>query len=160
VETPHGVHFPFRHPGGVIRNAVKTTIAGLLVDIRGDGGFVITPPACIAGHGYRFVDGYGFDLKKLEMFDPSWIQEKRPITRKEVRDAVSYISRIRAIQGKGGSNSTFRAACVLRDSGMDEAAALAALVEWNKTNAIPPWEICDLLKKVRDAFRVVLKGER
>ncbi len=127
-------------------------------DIKGDGSYVVFPPSFVQGHQYRFAPGYewGRELAPFpeELFP---ISERRVITRKEVKDALSYIREIKAISGQHGHNSTFRAACILRDSGMDEASALAAMVEWNRTNAIPPWEVRDLLKKVRDAFRVTVR---
>jgi hypothetical protein len=42
VKTPRGIHFYFKYEPGV-RNTVK--VAGLDLDIRGDGGYVIAPPS-------------------------------------------------------------------------------------------------------------------
>lgn len=68
-----------------------------------------------------------------------------------MKHGPAYIAHIRAISGQGGHNATFRAACKLRDSGLGEAEALAALVEWNETNAQPKWTVKELLHKVDDA---------
>jgi Bifunctional DNA primase/polymerase, N-terminal/AAA domain/Primase C terminal 1 (PriCT-1) len=43
AKTPHGQHFYFAHPGGVIANSVGRLGAGL--DVRADGGYVIAPPS-------------------------------------------------------------------------------------------------------------------
>jgi hypothetical protein len=37
-----GYHLYYKHPGGVVKNDVRVT---KLVDIRGDGGFVVAPPS-------------------------------------------------------------------------------------------------------------------
>jgi hypothetical protein len=157
VETPHGCHFPFRHPGGTIPNAVKTRIGNLLADIRGDGGYVIAPPSRINGNPYRFVEGYELEPKRLELFSPAWLRPERSsarIVRGQVHDPAAYIAHIRAISGQRGHDATFRAACILRDNQIDETEALAILVEWNKTNAQPPWATRDLFRKVKEAYRL------
>ena len=53
VSTPRGgMHFYFRHPGGDVRNSAGKLGTGL--DIRGDGGYVLVPPAVGAsGRRYR-----------------------------------------------------------------------------------------------------------
>jgi len=72
--------------------------------------------------------------------------------RKRIHDGAAYIAKIRAVSGNGGHNVTFRAACCLRDAGMDEAEALLTMLQWNKTNAEPRWSDLELLHKVRDAM--------
>lgn len=158
IITPHGVHFPFKHPGEKIANAVRSRIGNALADIRGDGGFVIAPPSLIDGKAYRFVEGYELDVSKLEIFDPQWVKSKTPSLspafspRGNIKNPIKYISRIIAVSGSGGHNATFRAACVLKNNGIPETEALAIMVEWNMTNAQPPWTTRELLHKVRSAY--------
>ena len=53
AKTPHGTHFYFRHPGGLVPNA-----SGLLpgVDLRGDGGYAIAPPSSYENGLYVWLD--------------------------------------------------------------------------------------------------------
>lgn len=146
TRTPRGgVHFGYSAKGQKI-----PTKRGIMdkVDIRGDGGYVVGPGSTIGDKRYELVGEITLDLPP---FDLGWIPEVQSV-RQEVRNGVRYISHIQAISGQGGHNSTFRAACKLRDAGMDEAEALAAMVEWNRTNCLPPWTTKDLLHKVKSAF--------
>ena len=59
-----------------------------------------------------------------------------------------------AIAGQGGHGATFAAACRLREFGLSEADALAALSEWNLAHCEPHWTEPDLRHKLADAFRV------
>ena len=158
VLTRRGVHYWFANPQG-FRNSVGTP------DFRGPGGYVLSPGSLLfpdakfpAAHLYRFVDGYDeIDPEKMEPLRAEWLPKRNSVgsVRGRVTDGVKYIMHIHAVSGEGGHNATFRACCKLRDSGMSEAEALAAMVEWNKTNAEPPWEVKELLHKVRDAFTKV-----
>ena len=148
VATRRGVHFYFRN-GSQIRNACGTP------DVRGIGGYVVSPGSVVGGHLYRFVDGYDrIDPAKMEPLRAAWLPRRDSVgsARSQVTDGVKYIMQIHAISGNGGHNATFRACCKLRDSGMSEAEALAAMVDWNRTNANPPWETKELLHKVKSAY--------
>lgn len=68
-----------------------------------------------------------------------------------IRHGIAYINRIFAVAGEHGDKQTFKAACKLIESGMDEASALSALIGWNETNAKPPWSRGRLLHYVRSA---------
>lgn len=164
VETPRGIHFYFRHPGQHIGNAqrVKDETGKPRYDVRGDGGYVVAPPSAVAaGDGvaktgiYRWRDGKQLvSVDALAVFNPAWRPEAKSQSfgSKKYTDGVAYIGKIHAVAGQGGHNATYQAANVLKDSGITEAEALAAMVEWNATNADPPWTVAELLHKVRDAF--------
>ncbi len=151
VKTRRGKHLYFVHPGGTIRNGQK--IAGRY-DVRGDGGYVLAPPS-------RHDEGWYFWERKIERVDtlPEFNVEWRPEVRaarsydRVIHDGVAYIEKIRAVSGSGGHNDTFRAACVLRDSGMPELDAFLALRAWNETNAEPPWTEKELRHKIVEAYR-------
>jgi len=134
-------------------------------DIKGNGYIVIPPStvwqkeeACL--HTYRWLRE---DWDHLPTFPEELFPGLRTSERasravpQEIRDAQRYIRGIRAVSGSGGHNATFRVACILRDAGLDEASALAEMMEWNQTNAEPPWGAKELLHKVRDAFRKVMQ---
>lgn len=145
VETRRGIHFYFRNEG--IRNTTGTP------DVRGIGGYVVSPGSVVKGHLYRFVEGFDeIDPKKMEPLREEWMPKRITAQQKWIRDGTKYIMHIYAISGQGGHNATFRAVCKLRDAGMSEAEALAAILEWNQRNAEPPWTVKELLHKVRDAF--------
>lgn len=164
VETPRGIHFYFRHPGQHVSNAqrVKDDAGKPRYDVRGDGGYVVAPPSqVIAGEGvaktgsYRWRTGRELtSVDDLPVFKPEWrpVATSPAYSSKKYTDGVKYIASIRAVSGQGGHSDTWRAVNVLRESGVTEAEALAAMVEWNATNADPPWSVNELLHKVRDAF--------
>lgn len=152
VETRRGIHLYFQHPGERVRNTVR--VEGRY-DVRGDGGYVLAPPSRFSGGEYRWLKGPELSCH-LPKFQMAW----RPETNgsdyqsdRAIQNGVAYISRIRAVSGKMGHNDTYRAAQVLRESGLSEAEALVALQSWNKTNADPPWSDQELLHKIRDVYR-------
>lgn len=153
VQTRRGFHFYFRHPGERVKNGIRIHDR---YDVRGDGGYVLAPPSQYVGGEYRWVHGLELrDLSALPVFRAEWRPE---VTRTEsyervVHDGPKYISHIRAIAGQGGHSDTYRAACILRESGLSEAEALVALQYWNKTNADPPWGDKELLHKIKEAYQ-------
>jgi len=160
VQTPHGFHFPLRHPGQAIRNAVKTRVCGVLADIRGEGGGIISPPSEIGGAKYRFVDGYGLDPRKLEVFDPSWIDEKpkrwEPVAESDLlhryaRARAWLAHRPSAVSGQGGHKKMFGAACAMFGRfKLTPELAWAAILEYN-ARAEPPFSEKELRHKLVDA---------
>ena len=155
VKTRRGFHFYFRHPGQPVANAQKVGARNGMqhtYDVRGDGGYVLAPPSLHSEGAYAWRQSL-VATSELPPFDTAWRPESTyPSHDREIRDAVAYIQSIRAVAGSGGHNDTFRAAMVLRDSGLSEAEALMALQEWNRTNADPPWSDRELLHKIRSAY--------
>lgn len=151
VRTRRGVHLYFRHPGQPVRNAapVYDDIGVARYDVRGDGGYVMAPPSVVSGHVYRWG---AHDWGRLPRFRMEWRPETHNGISKEYTDGRKYIDKIVAVSGQGGHNDTWRAVRTLRDAGMAESEALAAMVEWNQTNAQPPWSVQELLHKVRGAY--------
>jgi hypothetical protein len=65
VKTPRGTHYYFKYAEGV-RNTVK--VAGVDLDVRGEGGYVITAPSINGeGVGYRWLKD--FEKQALDSFD-------------------------------------------------------------------------------------------
>ena len=139
TKTAKGMHFFYRLAEG--QNVPsRVRVNQMMLDVRGQAS-------------YERLGSW--ELKKVPYFSPAWISWEEaisPVFRESLRNPLSYISKIRAVSGGGGSNATFRAACILRDAGLSEAEALAALVEWNRTNAVPPWTVQNLLHKVQGAY--------
>lgn len=162
VRTKRGMHFYYRSPGAYIKSDshIKHE-AGFEYDVKADRSYVLFPPSLRSGHQYQILPcqgNLGAELVGPELlppFDPAWRPERTPNTThsdKAISDGVAYISQIRAVDGQGGDKNTFRAACKLIESGLSEGDALAAMYEWNQTNAEPPWAPRDLLHKVRCAI--------
>lgn len=154
VSTPRGFHLYFAWPGTTVNNG--THIDGRY-DIRGDGGYVVCPPSVVNGHEYQFVRGCHIkDAETLPTFQLQWRwpngPERQPKQHRRIGNAVSYIRQIRAVSGNGGHSDTWRAVNRLRDGGLSEAEALAALIEWNQTNCEPAWTTAELLHKVQDCY--------
>lgn len=154
VQTRRGYHFYYKWTEGVGNAAgVQDETGRPRYDVRGEGGFVVAPPSVIKGHKYDTVVTRGFDkLPVLQPFDPRWCPEQNGSPSKKYTDGVAYIQKIEAVSGSGGHNATWRAVNTLKDSGLSETEALAAMVEWNETNCHPQWSVPDLLHKVSDAY--------
>ena len=153
VLSNRGGHIYVQHPGYEVKNAVGVIINGVLADIRGDHGCALVPGN---GNPHRFVEGLEFDPdKRLPLWDGLKIERKhaKAASGGKIRDPLCYIGKIKAVAGQGGHNATFRACCKLRDAGLSEVEALAAMVEFNKTNCEPPWSTKELLWKVRSCYQ-------
>lgn len=145
VKTTRGFHFYFRWPGQRVMNAQK--VEGRY-DVRGDSGFALLPPSANRSWVKPLIP-----TSELPVFNMAWRPETTPGRPPGlVSDAVAYIAKITATSGSGGSNDTYRAACILQESGLNQGEALLALQEWNRTNASPPWSDRELLHKINQAF--------
>jgi hypothetical protein len=161
TKTAHGRHYFYRLEKHQ-HIPPRVRINHLMLDVRGEVSYVVAAPSIHPQTGDRYQRIGSWNLQEVPYFDPAWIPATRPdlpISRGNVKNPLSYILRIRAVSGAGGSNATFRAACIVRDAGFSEAEALAAMIEWNQTNAEPAWSVRELLHKVQDAFSK-LPGKR
>lgn len=141
VETPSGGRHYWH--SGQLRNQQNREW-----DVRGEGGYVCVPPS----PGYRFVTPE-LPIEYLRPFPPEIIKaECSQKCTTIVLNARRYIRGIFANSGQRGHNATFKVACKLRDEGLSEVEALAEMIEWNRTNASPPWDTKSLLHKVRSAY--------
>lgn len=157
VQTPRGFHFYFYSNGQTVPNAQR--IEGRY-DIRGDGGYVVAPPSIVNGKQYRFVAGHSM-RQQTEMvpFQMRWRypgdgagEAASSKDRKAITNGLAYIKTFHAVGGQGGHNTTFKAVNRLKDSGMSEGEAMAALIEWNQTNCDPPWTVAELLHKLKSVY--------
>lgn len=153
-----GAHFYYHYPTGeTIGNRAK--ILSRQIDLRGEGGYIVAPPSIHPnGTHYEWLSRNHEQLESVPIFLPEWIAdsdqaEKCSTSRHSVKCPARYIRSIRALSGEGGHNQTYRAACILRDSGLSPEEAFCELVIWNKTNATPPWSVRELLHKVQSAFK-------
>ncbi len=111
------------------------------------------------GQRYRWEETPSYGLGDVPYFAPEWIAEEPSAASRSARPNIlrprSYIRSIRAVSGERGHNQTYRAACTLRDAGLTPEEALCELVLWNRTNALPPWSVQELLHKVQSAYQAV-----
>lgn len=153
-----GVHVYYQMPRDVeIRN--RAGVLARKIDIRAEGGYVVAPPSHhSSGSEYQWIVSEPTLSNTLPLFNPAWIDSPSQLNDmtlpavKPIRDVVNYIMRIRAISGSKGHNSTFRAACKLRDAGISQIEARKILLHWNLTNAEPPWSDAEILHKIASAY--------
>ena len=69
-----GLHFYFRHPGGVVPNSAG--IVGLGIDVRGDGGYVIAPKS-IHASGNRYLWEVSSRIDEIPLAEiPQWLLKR------------------------------------------------------------------------------------
>ena len=154
TKTAKGLHLFYRLEKGQ-HVPPRVRVNQMLLDVRGEASYVVAAPSVHPETAHRYERLGSWDLQQVPFFDASWVTAEEPplcSSARNVKNPTAYILRIRAVSGRGGSNATFRAACVLRDAGLSEAETLAAMIEWNQTNAEPPWTVKELLHKVQDVF--------
>lgn len=117
-------------------------------------------PACDSrqGHQSRDANGHGGNASENVWSNTHRVSGNRGTGAVhghvgKISNGARYIEAIRAIEGAGGDKETFRAACKLIESGMSEHDALDALIQWNKTNADPPWTEHQLRYKIQRALQ-------
>ena len=161
-KTPTGgLHYIYASPHPVKSSAGKLA-EGL--DIRSAGGFILGPGSTIEGKPYRtnevrveeapssLIDKCGVRMDpivnecELENLDTPGI----------VESALSWLrdGAPKAIEGRGGDDTTFKVALHLKDLGLSQLLAVDFMADhWNDTKADPPWEFDALAQKVGNAYR-------
>lgn len=179
VRTPGGgIHYYFKTETDV-RSGADVLGKGSGVDLRGAGGYIVSPPSEVNGIRYEVVapssdgDGLVANLAQLAEWDlvakhlpaapePSW-QQQAPSSWEELRfgqaatpdvieRARSYLRKCPpAVAGQGGHNATFKVASTLANGFcLDKETAYILLQEWNQ-RCLPPWSQAELRHKLLDA---------
>ncbi len=134
-----GFHLWYKYKPGV-RNSVR--VGEKLMDVRGDGGFVVVPPSALGNKGYKWLK---FDFGKLAEF-PVVVQHHREI--KPVFDTLPEIS-------EGGRNETaIKVAGHMIASTKKhawETTAWTAFRAWNEHYVTPPLEEVELRRTFNSA---------
>jgi len=142
-------HLYYRHPSVHTSNRTDIDIGhhGSHVDIRGDGGYVITFPSLHGETGIEYAEAGDWCVprNRVPVFWPGWfprassggITPRRPTTAcptsgDVVDRARAYLSAIpRPEIGQGSDTATFYAACrVLRGFGLSASDTELLLWEW------------------------------
>lgn len=168
ARTPRGgEHHYFRAPAGTkFRNSASKVAPK--VDIRTTGGYVVAPPSIANNRQYQWVNELRCTADELPEAPP-WLVSRLNETTFEERPAAApsqewksdaavlerarrYIAKIPgAVSGQGGSNVTFRTACILvLGFGLPTEDAYGLIEEWNQTCS-PPWSERELRHKLDDA---------
>jgi replicative DNA helicase len=140
-----GRHIFFAHPGIEIRNSTSRLAPG--IDVRGDGGYVVTAPSIHpSGNAYKWiVKPSETPLAPL----PEWIVEKLKDT---PQINVPVISN--GVIANGTRNNTLTSlAGSMRKRGFDEDAIFSALMVHNKKYCSPPLSDGDVLVIARSISR-------
>jgi putative DNA primase/helicase len=171
TRTGKGEHWFYRHPGIAVPNRARIRPG---VDIRADGGYVVSPGSLHAnGARYEAIGNWGDPLDVLPVFDLAWLHsDPRPApprarpasappippTEAQTR-AAAYARTIEpAIEGQGGDHATYRVAAVLvHDFALDDDAAFTILQDYN-ARAVPPWTDDELWDKLRNARKYGTHG--
>jgi hypothetical protein len=175
--TPRGgTHCLFRLPvGKVIKNSAGKLAPG--VDVRSSGGYIVLAPSAITPtdkHPGGAYQGLAQLPPKEQLPEPpAWllaaleaIEEPKPApaqqnalvpyqsgpATKKMERARAWLAKVEpAIEGQGGSNTTYRAAVALFEKfDLDPSEAWQLLTEYNQ-RCLPPWDDKDLLHKLEDA---------
>lgn len=103
--------------------------------------------ACVGAWSREIVPAIVEDEPQVITFGP--VGDMTPEEREHLRSRLAAHGP--AIQGSGGNQHTYQAACVARSWGVPEREAVAALSEWNAT-CVPPWSSGELEDVVRNAY--------
>jgi hypothetical protein len=135
-----GLHFFFKHPGGIIKNSVSKVGPGL--DIRGAGGYVVAPPSIhISGQLYSWIIGRSPSDVPLAL-PPAWLIQEMQGGDDLARSVVSR-ARARRLVKHGvceGERNTAIAQLVghLLRHRVDPFIAQDLVLAWNITRNTPP----------------------
>jgi hypothetical protein len=142
-----GVHYFFTHPGSPIGNSVEGLGRGL--DIRSDGGYVIAPPSLHrSGKTYRWEVAHDPEETPLATL-PAWLLA---LCQQQTHGTPQPGVHVPEIIHEGHRNDTlFRLGASLRAKGLVESAILAALVETNAVQCVPPLDDADIRRIAQQA---------
>ncbi len=127
-----GFHLYYRHPGGTVKNGIRVAP---LVDIRGDGGFVVAPPSISSKGAYVWLD----DPQKTEL-------SLYPV---ELMQAIAQdVTEILVRTGERNVTATKKAGEILATFPALESReeAWTLLQQWNQTELAEPLSTEELYK--------------
>lgn len=168
--TPTGGRHLYYRVADAVRSGVEVLGPGL--DIRSAGGYVVAPGSrvhLVSDGAAPVVGVYTFAEPLAELaWAPEWLVEACGKPRERTAESATPLpgvdpdrarERARAVldatdgavQGTGGDDFTFRVACAVKDTGVDEATCLELMLDWNE-RCEPPWTPEELATKVHNAY--------
>ncbi|MCZ6654696.1 MAG: bifunctional DNA primase/polymerase [Planctomycetota bacterium] len=164
-ETPRtstgggGAHLFFKYVEGRVPKMIAPGY-----DLKSDGGYVIGPPSNhISGGRYEWV----LEPEVLRLADfPDRLLKKQQAkpgnngtvtvgnaSLRTIGRAAAYMANVPpAVEGNGGHDATFKAACrLVRDFALSVDQAMPLFLEWNR-KCKPPWEDHELRKMLEHAL--------
>lgn len=133
-KTGRGRHIFFKHPGEIVKNAVKTVPQ---LDVRGDGGYVVAPPSKHrSGKVYSWVEDFSLEDKPLAEV-PTWILDLLKPKPVSSADAVQSAGTDETIPEGKRNDTLTKLAGKLRRNGLGEDAIFAALSAENARRCSP-----------------------
>jgi hypothetical protein len=170
VKTRRGFHCVYRHPGVLVGNRCKIETADgkLAIDVKGDGGYIVTAPSLHKdGATYRLIGDWNVPKEQLPVFSLAWLQQAarevpslrlRPSDKpRPTGDVIDRARRYLAATprpeiGHGSDAATFALACrLVRGFELAEVDAESLLWEWLGGRA--NWTRAWVASKVRAAAR-------
>ncbi len=153
-----GLHFFFKHPGGVIKNSASKIGPGL--DLRGAGGYVVAPPSIhINGHRYTWVTGRAPADVPLAL-PPTWLTQHARDDQDLAQVAVARARARRLVKHGAGegerNNAVTQIAGHLLRRRVDPVVALDLVLAWNTARNAPPLREAE----VRSAVDSIASRER
>ena len=136
ARTGKGRHLIFKHPGAIVRNAVKIAPA---IDLRGDAGYIVAAPSThLSGIVYSWADG--LSLEEAPLADaPSWLLELMQPKSRSMSIAVDLGVDKDTIIPEGMRNATLASfAGAMRRKGMDADEIAPTLKAVNAKRCSPP----------------------
>lgn len=175
--TPGGYHMVYRcqevSPSAKIARAAD---GKTLIESRGEGAYIVAAGSPLSVHAsglpYEYCAGCEFtslEIISTELRKQIWRlcfehnsyetisinTPAKPVinTNGNWKRASRYLAKIApAIQGAGGSNACYRAACKMRDLGLSADECLAILQEEYNPRCVPPWSDEELRHKVNSVY--------
>ncbi len=167
AQTPRGGHHCYFRSEAEIRNSQGKIFQA--TDIRGTGGYVVAPPSKVNGKPYIWLPGHSPDDIPVAAA-PDWLVALIAAVGKGVPAQTATTSSVEsqavracrakleslpaAVAGQGGHNATYRAACVIKRSGVSFAEGFQLLREYN-ARCTPPWDEKEIYHKLEDAYTKV-----
>jgi putative DNA primase/helicase len=130
-----GFHYLYLHPELRIPNSVKKIRD--LIDIRGDGGFIVVPPSSHqSGNNYEWLSS-PINTSIAEM--PKWILDKIVENKREPTDWNKFLD-TSINEGARNMSATQLAGKILHDLSPElwETIGWPALSHWNQNKSNPP----------------------
>lgn len=165
VRTYQGEHWYYRHPGPQYHIDNRVSIQGYPVDIRADGGVIVTPPSIHpSGFQYQFIGNEVSSVDKIPIFSPEWFPKtennSKHVSASKRQQVGNVTDRARkwlatvdgAISGQGGHKQTYKATLgLVKGFSLPPQEAMDLLLAEYNPRCQPPWSEKELWHKVLSA---------